>query len=255
MVMPHDSQEARMTPKWNVSDTTGLGEPRLNLTAPLGVDLVGVIVAASPPETEMGWQVVLAHAGQMGEPVAAGTAPDVDAAKQEVERAAERYRQQRRLSRGRKPIHAAAMSSTDRNRTRMARLSAREVEAETQARLLARLHARLVASNEVAFARSVAEILRCAALKAAAEYTRRNGWAFSINGPDSLTEEARALRERSIGGAAEKLETLSDSNAGGMATYSEFESIMLELRRLGFFIDTSIVSGIAQACFLGAQDD
>jgi len=142
------------------------------------------------------------------------------------------------------------MTSTDRNKQRMARLLARHVEVEVETQLLVELHRDLGAAGELYWASRVAGILRTGALKAVAEYTRRNASLFAIHGPQSPGVDEGAERERQIVALADKIDALADGVGGKSGKYGQFEEILSDLHKKGSFPTNDFVSAVAQGYFL-----
>lgn len=89
-----------------------------------------------------------------------------------------------------------------------------------------------------------------AALKAVAEYTQRHSALFVRDGPKLLSPEQTAKQQRRIEAVAKEISALAIPAEQGQATYEQFESLLGELHRLGFFPETSLVSAVAHA-FVG----
>ena len=86
-----------------------------------------------------------------------------------------------------------------------------------------------------------------AALKAVAEYARRHSALFVIDGPKLLNPEQIAKQKQRIEAVANEISALAIPAEKGEATYGQFESLLGELHKLGFFPETSLVSAVARA--------
>jgi hypothetical protein len=142
------------------------------------------------------------------------------------------------------------MTSTDRNKHRLARLLAREAEAGTETQLLVELHRDLMAAGLREWAGRVAGILRSATISAVSEYTRRNADFFVTNGARLPSTAEREERKAWIVTLADKLTQLSDAAKSDAVEYGHFEAILRDLHKAGFFPDNELVSAVAQGFFL-----
>jgi hypothetical protein len=95
-----------------------------------------------------------------------------------------------------------------------------------------------------AFARAA---LSAEALRAVTDYTRKHAELFLRDGPTLPTPAAKAQREHAIRQQADALASLADGVAQGRGAYSDFEEILRELHRLGFFPETRLVSMVAHS--------
>jgi len=95
-----------------------------------------------------------------------------------------------------------------------------------------------------AFARARAA---SAPLSEVAVYIRKYDEFFVSKGPEMMTPVARARQRLAILNQADRLDRLAQSAAEGRATYRQFEDILSELHRLGFYPETSLVSSVARA--------
>jgi hypothetical protein len=86
-----------------------------------------------------------------------------------------------------------------------------------------------------------------AALRAIAEYVRRHSSLFAIDGPHMLSPEQRAQRMRHIETVGEKIKSLALAVEEDGVGYQQFEALLGELHKLGFFPTTSLVSDVARA--------
>jgi len=95
-----------------------------------------------------------------------------------------------------------------------------------------------------AFARAA---VSAEALRAVADYTRKHAELFVRDGPALPTPAAKAQREQAIFRQADALASLADGVAQGRGAYGDFEEILRELHRLGFFPETRLVSAVAHS--------
>ncbi len=150
---------------------------------------------------------------------------------------------------GRRPSGEAALSSTERNRLRMARLLATARAEADRTRKLAELHRDLVMGGQVEAAARLGEVVRSTAMSAVASYTRRNKSFFATNGRALLHPPERAERERHIEALADRLDALAADAAAGVG---QFESVLQDLHKVGFYPDGELVSAVAQGfCLTG----
>jgi hypothetical protein len=84
-------------------------------------------------------------------------------------------------------------------------------------------------------------------LPATASYTREHVELFVSNGPGPRTPATVTRRCQAIMDQADRLDALAQEAAEGRAAYSQFEAILGELQRLGFFPETSLVSAVARS--------
>jgi hypothetical protein len=85
------------------------------------------------------------------------------------------------------------------------------------------------------------------ALREIATYTRQNAHLFVRHGPEVMPLAAVAQRLESIEHQAQILDGFAESAVEGRANYSQFEEILSELHRLGFFPETGLVSAVAHS--------
>jgi len=111
---------------------------------------------------------------------------------------------------------------------------------------LEKLRSELVGAGASHQAGNLARILQTTALKAVAEYTRRMSTFFVQTVPTSFNREEKADRERRINDLADKIDLLASAEN---SSYSQFEEILQQLRVLGFFPDTALVSDVARAFY------
>jgi len=86
---------------------------------------------------------------------------------------------------------------------------------------------------------------RGAALKAVAAYVLQHSDAFATDGPRMLSPEQRQQQKQRIEAAAKKIGELAIPAERGEVNYGQFETLLGELHRLGFFPETSLVSAVA----------
>jgi len=94
-----------------------------------------------------------------------------------------------------------------------------------------------------AFARAGAS---AEALRVIAAYTRAHSHLFVRQGPAMLAPADADQRRQAIIKQAEAIETLAGEVAVGRGSYAQFEEILRELHRLGFFPETALVSAVAR---------
>jgi len=88
---------------------------------------------------------------------------------------------------------------------------------------------------------------RGAALKAVAEYVLRHSDAFATGGPRMLSPEQRQQQKQRIEIVARKIDDLAIPAERGEVNYGQFETLLGELHRLGFFPETSLVSAVVHS--------
>jgi hypothetical protein len=150
--------------------------------------------------------------------------------------------------RGRPPIGNRALTSTERSKRRIERLTAREVAEGTMRDGLEKLHGELVTAGVPDRAGDVANILQTTALKAVAEYTRRMAMFFAQSGPKSFNSEEKSAHEKRIIDLSVKIDSLAITDN---SSYEQFDEILQQLHALGFFPDNSLVSDVARAFYVG----
>jgi hypothetical protein len=139
------------------------------------------------------------------------------------------------------------MSDTERSMRRMGRMAGVALAAEDTIEHLWRLHRELVSAALSRWAERIAQILKTGALKAAAEYARRNSAYFVRNGPEGLSPEETVKKREVISALAGEIDSLAQAVLDGGGDYSEFDQILDRLRASGFWIDISLVSAVARA--------
>lgn len=150
---------------------------------------------------------------------------------------------------GRKPIGSESMTSTERNRRRLERLAATAVATEQGANLLMSLHRDLVGAKLYDWADRIAAVCQFIALKAVAEYTRRNAKFFVRNGPSLLSPDANLQHQQHIKALAAKIDVLASETTTRDVTYDEFDAVRMDLQRAGFCPEQSLTSAVAQAFY------
>jgi len=89
---------------------------------------------------------------------------------------------------------------------------------------------------------------RVAALKAVAEYTRRNADFFVASIPQALDLETRTRHIQYIKASADSFDILADAVSQGHHSYKEFEQILDDLHRYaGFWPESALVSDVARS--------
>ncbi len=206
----------------------------------------GPYLAAVWPHDFRGWfwQVNCQPAGELGRLVERGEANQLDEARQQAEDAVIRNKRPGRVSKG-----ASTMTSTERSKVRAARMAARAIEADVLSDGLNRLHSNLMANGSFDVADELMILRRVAALKAAAEYARRNRSFFVTRIPALLDPENRRATEGRIVALADDLDKLAEAVPHGQVVYEKFEAIRKELQRSGFWIENSLVSAVARSFF------
>lgn len=228
---------------WTLRDTTYLGATRPHYFADLGSGIIATVT--SDPET--GGNIIWHVANGLGGFLASNTADSVESAQRAAEAAAKPYTSKP----GRKPLGVSPMNNTERNKYRIACLMARATAAVEATGLLVSLHRDLVVAGEQEWAGRAAAILRTTALTAVAEYTRRNADLFVTNGPRLPSADERTERKQRILSLADKVGELA-SVTDSPIRYGQFEEVLTDLHKAGFFPENSLVSAVAQGFFLSA---
>ncbi|MBV8089037.1 MAG: hypothetical protein JO139_05585 [Alphaproteobacteria bacterium] len=83
-----------------------------------------------------------------------------------------------------------------------------------------------------------------AALIVLADYVRRYSFVSGAGDPTPAQAEQRKQKLETIAG---EIAALADAIRHGTATYREFERLLGELHRLGFFPETPLVAAVARA--------
>jgi hypothetical protein len=86
-----------------------------------------------------------------------------------------------------------------------------------------------------------------AALRAVADYVRKHSSIFARDGARLWSRDQTARQQQSIEAVGAKINALADPAEQGTATYDQFEALLGELHKLGFFPETSLVSAVARA--------
>ncbi|MBI4182649.1 MAG: hypothetical protein HY521_01475 [Proteobacteria bacterium] len=208
------------------------------------IAITGPYQALVTPREDRGWQWMIARqpAGQAQQIVGQGLCDSCDAGKAAAETKIEEIRRPGRLPKAQK-----AMTGTERSRQRTARLRAKAVVADVMNQRLESLQGDLAAAGLSGWANRVAETRRIAALKAVAEYIRRNATFFVTTGPQMLSPEARSRQVQHITALAGKVDMLADAVVLGSVRYQQFEAILGELHEAGFYPENSLVLDVARA--------
>jgi hypothetical protein len=209
-----------------------------------------VIAASGPyqlfvaPRLDRGWQWTVARqpSGQAQQIVATDICDSQAAAKTAAEDKLEAVRRPGRL-----PKVQSAMSGTERSNQRAARQAAKGVAADVMYKNLNLLQEELGSAGLTEWADRVVKISRMTALKAVAEYTRRNAKVFVTDGPRLMAPEVREQRVRLIGGIANQLDDLGDAVFNSPVNYGDFESLLHMLHKAGFWPENALVSDVAHA--------
>ena len=88
---------------------------------------------------------------------------------------------------------------------------------------------------------------RGAALKAVAAYVLQHSDAFATDGPRMLSPEQRQQQKQRIEAVAKRIGELAIPAERGEVNYGQFETLLGELHRLGFFPETSLISAVAHS--------
>jgi transcriptional regulator with XRE-family HTH domain len=89
--------------------------------------------------------------------------------------------------------------------------------------------------------------ISAAALRAVAEYVERNSALSVTLGPRMLSPKQAAQKQQRIEGLAHEIDSLAAAAEQGLAGYRQFDVILGNLHKLGFFPETSLVSEVARA--------
>jgi hypothetical protein len=79
-----------------------------------------------------------------------------------------------------------------------------------------------------------------------ADYTRAHAATFVQDGAASLSPTDAARRTAKIAALADEMNALAASALSGLALYTQFETILRGLHRLGFFPELGLVSAVAR---------
>jgi transcriptional regulator with XRE-family HTH domain len=85
-----------------------------------------------------------------------------------------------------------------------------------------------------------------AALRAVAEYVERNSAMSVTSGPRMLSPAQAVQKQQRIEGLAHEIDSLAAAAEQGMAEYRQFDVILGNLHKLGFFPETPLVSEVAR---------
>jgi hypothetical protein len=138
-------------------------------------------------------------------------------------------------------------TNTERSKRRMDRLMATEAAAEDLRQRLIGLRHDLTAAGLSDWAGRVEDIARATTLKAVAEYTRRNSEFFARRGPKMLSPDETSQRRQRITELADGIDMLAAVLGREPVTYQQFEEILGELQKVGFYPEGSLVSAVAEA--------
>jgi len=128
----------------------------------------------------------------------------------------------------------------------MGRLAGIQTAAEETTERLFWLHRELSDAALANWAKKVASIIKINALRAAAEYTRRNS-AYFVRGPEILSTVEVERRRGAISDVAAQIDNLAHEVVQGAGNYRQFEQHLERLRSFGFWIDGALVSAVARA--------
>jgi hypothetical protein len=133
----------------------------------------------------------------------------------------------------------------------MGRLAGIQTAAEETTERLFWLHRALSDAALADWAKKIASIIKINALRAAAEYTRRNSAYFVRSGPEVLSAVEVERRRGAISDVAAQIDNLAHEVVQGTGNYRQFEQHLERLRSFGFWIDGALVSAVARAFTLG----
>jgi hypothetical protein len=88
---------------------------------------------------------------------------------------------------------------------------------------------------------------RADALKVVADYVHTHSSIFVRDGARLMTPQQTAQQKKRIEAVGTEIEALADPAKQGEVTYDQFESLLGELHKLGFFPETSAVAAVARA--------
>jgi hypothetical protein len=86
-----------------------------------------------------------------------------------------------------------------------------------------------------------------ASLKAVADYVLQNSEAFVRDGARPWSQEQKQKQKERIEAVAKKIGELAVPAEHGKVSYEQFETLLGDLHRLGFFPETSLVSAVAHS--------
>jgi transcriptional regulator with XRE-family HTH domain len=86
-----------------------------------------------------------------------------------------------------------------------------------------------------------------AALRAVAKYVALNSAMSVTSGPRMLSSAQTAQKRERIEGLAQEIDSLAAAAEQGLAGYQQFDVILGNLHKLGFFPETQLVSEVARA--------
>jgi hypothetical protein len=84
-------------------------------------------------------------------------------------------------------------------------------------------------------------------IRAVATYVRTQSHVFVVAGAKSLTREEAVERQSLIEQVADRLDELANISTRLQVSYQQFETLLVELRQLGSFAPSELVSSVARA--------
>jgi hypothetical protein len=88
---------------------------------------------------------------------------------------------------------------------------------------------------------------RATAPKVVADYVHTHSSIFVRDGARLMTPRQTAQQKARIEAVATEIEALADPAKQGEVSYGQFEALLGELHKLGFFPETSAVAAVARA--------
>ena len=190
------------------------------------------------------WTLFRQPAGQLPQQVAQGLCHSCEEATAEATAKLNETKRPGRLPK----VPARTMTASERSKRRTERLVARAVGADAMSQGLGALREKLAEAGLSEWADRAALIRCAAALRAIAEYSRRNASFFVTSIPRLLDPATRAHHVGRITELAGEIDALADAVEGGAAVgYRQFEAILGELHTAGFWPEGSLVSEVAYA--------
>lgn len=89
--------------------------------------------------------------------------------------------------------------------------------------------------------------VRATAIRAVADYARRNSSLFGRRGPKMPTPAEAKQQQHRIEAFADDLDSLAAAAENGGATYQQFEATLRSLHKENFFPENSLISAVAKA--------
>ncbi len=86
-----------------------------------------------------------------------------------------------------------------------------------------------------------------AALRAVADYVHKHSSIFARDGARLWSPDQTARQQQLIEAVGAKINALAGPAEQGTATYDQFETLLGELHKLGFYPETPLVSAVARA--------